>query len=270
MKKMAVAIGILSILASCDNADKKNISSAEQLEEQSQSVPQEKVKVDKDSKASAVISKAIEAHGGSLYDQAAYSFIFRKNTYTFKNDGLLYTYQVDSNNKGKHIKDVIKNGTFTRFIDDQPVDLSDKDVAKYTGALNSVIYFATLPHKLGDAAVNKSYQGTIEVKGETYEVVKVLFDEEGGGNDHDDIFYYWINAETNNIDFLAYSYSVNGGGVRFRSYYNRSVVEGITFQDYINWGAPVGTPLAILPTLFEEGRLKEFSKIETEQISSTK
>ena len=62
---------------------------------------------------------------------------------------------------------------------------------------------------------------------------------------------------------MAYSYSVNDGGVRFRSAYNPRTIDGIRFQDYINWEAPVGTPLKDLPALFEKDKLKELSRIET-------
>ena len=68
------------------------------------------------------------------------------------------------------------------------------------------------------------------------------------------------------MDYLAYNYKVNGGGVRFRSSYNRRNVGGIIFQDYINYKAEVGTPLKDLPTLYENDKLKEVSRIDTENV----
>jgi hypothetical protein len=161
---------------------------------------------------------------------------------------------------------VLENGTLTRTVNGNTTGLSPKDVAKYTEALNSVVYFATLPHKLSDAAVNKSYVGRTTIKGQDYEVVAVTFDQEGGGVDHDDEFRYWINVDTKTIDYLAYNYETNDGGVRFRSAYNPRTVGGIRFQDYVNYEAPIGTPLDELPELYEAGKLKELSRIETEYV----
>ena len=48
--------------------------------------------------------------------------------------------------------------------------------------------------------------------------------------------------------------------------YNTRVIDGITFQDYINYKAAVGTALKDLPALYEKGKLKELSKIETENV----
>jgi len=215
-------------------------------------------------KASKVLQETIKAHGGTLYDQANYSFVFRGKTYRFKNDGNKYTYEKESTKNGETTRDVFDNGAFSRFINNKPIKLSEKKTASGIGAINSVIYFATLPHKLNDAAVNKKYVEETTIKGQKYDVLQITFNQEGGGEDHDDEYHYWINQSTKKIDYLAYNYQVNDGGVRFRSAYNTRVVDGITFQDYVNYKAEVGTPLKALPALFEKGELKELSKIKTE------
>ena len=101
---------------------------------------------------------------------------------------------------------------------------------------------------------------------ENYDVIEVTFKQEGGGKDFEDQYYYWINKKSHTMDYLAYNYKVNGGGVRFRSSYNRRNVGGIIFQDYINYKAEVGTPLKDLPTLYENDKLKEVSRIDTENV----
>lgn len=218
-------------------------------------------------KANDIISATIKAHGGTLYDQADYSFIFREKEYRFTNNGDEYTYSVKRDEK---TNDFIINGNFERHINEQPIPLSNKNKSKYAAALNSVIYFATLPHKLNDAAVNKKFIETTVIKNIKYDVIQITFNQEGGGKDHDDVFHYWIHQKTKKIDYLAYNYKVNGGGVRFRSAYNRRVIDGITFQDYINWKAPVGTPLKKLASLYEQNKLKELSRIITETVTNKK
>jgi len=213
-----------------------------------------------------LLNKSLLAHGGKKYDTAHYSFTFRDKQYTFKNNGAEYFYQSSSQKDGVERIDILENNDFTRTENGETINLSDKEKTRFGNSLNSVIYFATLPHKLQDKAVNKKYIGTKTIKGKTYEILEITFNEEGGGDDHDDMYYYWINSENDLIEYLAYNYKVNKGGVRFRTAYNLRNVDGIIFQDYVNYKAEVGTPLGDLPQLWEAGKLKELSKIETEQV----
>ncbi|WP_308992731.1 DUF6503 family protein [Mariniflexile litorale] len=220
--------------------------------------------------ATLIVNKAMDAHGGALYDSAHYEFVFRGDTYHFKNMGKQYEYSKTFKKEGVLTKDVLKNGSFYRLVNGDTLTLPPKVITSATGAINSVIYFATLPHKLGDDAVIKTYLGNTQIKGEKYNMIGVTFKKEGGGADFDDAYCYWIHTETHLVDYLAYNYHVNKGGVRFRSAYNRSVVDGITFQDYVNYEAEVGTSLIDLPQLYEAGKLNPLSKIETEAIINLK
>ena len=257
---------IISIsLSACNTEKKKDTDSSEEKEVTFQKVnaPSKEAVMDK---ADSLVVKTIAAHGGELYGKAHYAFTFRNKKYTFHNKTGGYTYTVTSQKAGKEIKDRLENGKLTRTIDGTTTDLSPKDIAIYTEALNSVVYFATLPHKLNDAAVNKSYEDQITIKGKDYDVLGVTFDQEDGGIDHDDEFMYWIDTDSITVDYLAYSYETNDGGVRFRSAYNPRMVGGIRFQDYVNYEAPLGTPLNELPELYEGGKLKELSRIDTEDV----
>lgn len=218
------------------------------------------------SNSNTPLSKAIKSHGGKKYETAHIGFTFRKKAYTFKNNGGTYEYIRTEEKNGQQIVDVLNNNGFTRSIDGEVQKLSDKNTLNYGNSVNSVIYFAQLPYKLDDPAVTQLAKGETTIKGKTYEVVQVSFAQEGGGTDHDDTYYYWVNEKTKIIDYLAYDFHVNGGGVRFRSAYNPRKVGGLHFQDYVNYKAPVNTPLADLPAMFEKGELKELSKIELEDV----
>ncbi|WP_075341480.1 DUF6503 family protein [Tenacibaculum agarivorans] len=222
------------------------------------------------SKGDSIVNLAITAHGGTLYDSASYKFTFRKKEYTFTNTKDTYQYSVKTQKENQLIEDVLDNGKLTRKVNGEMTTLNPRDNSRYKEALNSVVYFATLPYKLNDGAVNKKYKGEIVIKGENYFVVEITFNQDGGGKDFEDQYYYWIHTKTHTMDYLAYNYKVNNGGVRFRSSYNRRNVDGILFQDYINYKAEVGTPLADLPALFEKGELKEVSRIDTESVVNLK
>ena len=258
--KLVLIIITVGLFTSCNNKEKK--AEPQVLKEEIE-VSETPVSL---SESEIIINEAIAAHGGDLYDSANYSFVFRENTFHFKNDGSKYEYTKTYKKGDSLIVDVLKNGNFSRTVNNQPVTLADKKVISGTGAINSVIYFSTLPHKLNDKAVNSKLMESITINGENYDAIQVTFSKDGGGEDHDDEYYYWINKNTKKVDYLAYNYAVNEGGVRFRVGYNKRVVDGITFQDYINYEAKVGTPLKDLPMLFEADKLKELSKIKTESI----
>ena len=219
-----------------------------------------------DTKTQSVLDQLIEAHGGKAYTSANYTFEFRGKAYSFVESKKGSSYELKYEKEGKSIKETLVNGDFNRWIDGKQLELSADEESRYSGGINSVIYFATLPYRLLDPAVNAQVLNEVQIEGKEYIEMRVTFDQEGGGNDHDDEYMYWINKANHQLDFLAYNYSVNKGGVRFRSAFNKRNVGGVVFQDYINYKADVGTPLEDLPQLWEQGQLKELSKILTENV----
>jgi hypothetical protein len=260
MKKTIITLCVLAALVISCNTKKDNNEAAEK---------KDTIAIEKQfSKADSLVNEAIEAHGGNLYNTADYSFFFRGKKYRFKHDGNSFEYSSEVQKNDSLIKDVMSNDTFERYINNNLQSLNKEEIGKYSEALNSVIYFVTLPHKLQDAAVNKKFIEETTINGRKYDVVGVTFGQDGGGKDFDDEFHYWINKQTHKIDYIAYNYRTNDGGVRFRTAFNTRVIDGLIFQDYINYEAPLGTALKDLPTLYEQGKLKEVSKILTENVSN--
>jgi hypothetical protein len=209
-----------------------------------------------------LLNEMLEAHG-QLGD---YEFTFRGDLYGMREtiDGFSYTkFKVTDTTQ---IQDLMSNEGFSRIVNDTYIELSDEDAKKYREALNSVFYFVCLPQRLEDPGVNIEVVNPTQINDQHYSVLKVTFNEEGGGTDYQDVYYYWINQSNHQMDFLAYEYNVNGGGVRFREAFNSRMIEGMRFQDYINYSAPVGTPLDSLPVLFERGELEQLSLIITEDV----
>lgn len=224
------------------------------------------------SQAQNLIKASIDAHGGKTYDQSAFEFDFRDKHYTFKHENGFFEYSRTFQKGDSIIKDIVTNDNFERYINNELQEISEEDASKYSGSVISVIYFAVLPYKLEDPAVLSEYKGETTIKDKIYHTVQVAFQEEGGGEDHQDIYYYWINKETNFVDYLAYSFPTKDEnkeetlGIRFRSAYNPQTVRGIRFQDYKNFKAPYKTPLDELPILFEQDSLKQVSVIELKNI----
>lgn len=97
------------------------------------------------------------------------------------------------------------------------------------------MYFVFLFYFLQDEVVQFEYYGMIYFGSQFYYELKVIFVEDGGGKDFEDEYVYWFFVENFQLNFLVYNFLVNGGGVCFWEVYNMCEVEGIFFQDYINY-----------------------------------
>ena len=212
--------------------------------------------------AQEIINKTILFSGADKVANSKITFKFRENSYTaVRNKGifkLFRTYKKDS----LIIKDVLKNNGYERSINAKPVNVSDSMIAKYRNSINSVHYFSVLPFGLNAAAVNKKLLKSATLKGKEYYKIEVTFSKEGGGDDFDDVFIYWIGKEDFLIDYLAYSYHTNGGGKRFRVLKEQCIKNGIRFVDYHNY-KPLNesVSLADVDQAFESNGLIKVSEI---------
>jgi len=219
--------------------------------------------------AQDVVDKAIKVAGGEGFKASEIEFDFRDRHYKAERNGGKFQFERIWKDSVNALRDVLSNSGFQRFINDSMVSVPDTMAVKYTSSINAVHYFSILPYGLNDKAVNKYYLGTVEIKGKSYHKIKITFDEDGGGEDFDDVFVYWINTETYSVDYLSYSYveDHNDIGLRFREAYNRRAVNGLTFTDHNNF-KPEDTLATVenLDSLFVANKLKLLSKIELENI----
>lgn len=214
--------------------------------------------------ARGLIEAAVAAHGSAKLAQADVTFTFRDTQYRMRRANGRFSYERWTINQGRKVHDVLSNEGLIRTVDGEPVSMPDGHRRSVSNSLNSVVYFASLPLPLLDPAAKHRYAGTDTVKGVRYDRVEVTFTAKGGGDDHDDVFVYWIREDNRRIDYLAYRFHTGDGGVRFRVAYDRTVVNGVAFQHYLNYRHPVTeTPLRSLSARFERGELELLSKIET-------
>lgn len=220
--------------------------------------------------AQDIVDKTIEVSGGDKYLNAEIDFDFRDKHYRSVREGGKFQYERQFQDSIGVIKDVLNNDGFQRFVNDTLTKIPDSMAVKYTSSVNSVHYFALLPYGLNDAAVNKSSLGEVSIKDKLYHKIKVTFSQEGGGEDYEDVFIYWIEAGTFKADYIAYSYIEDDGvGIRFREAYNERFINGLRFVDYNNYKSEDATmDLLGLDKAFESGSLKLLSKIELENIEA--
>ena len=217
--------------------------------------------------AQQIIDKSIEVSGGMYHQNSDVYFSFRDKRYEAHMENGKKTLKRITNTDSIKIVDVKEPNTFNRFFNDSLISLPDSISNRYSNAVNSVHYFARLPFGLNDPAVKKELLGEVEINGTAYYKVQVTFDQEGGGDDFDDIYIYWFNKTSFKPDFLAYEFHVNGGGVRFREAYNERYVNGIRFVDYNNFKT-TNKDHSVFESdgLFENKSLELLSKIELKDI----
>ncbi len=216
--------------------------------------------------AQTIVDKSMAYYGTEKLSSSSVDFTFRK--YKFKTKQQNGTFEIErsyTDSTDKAIVEVLSSKGFYRMVNGAKSNLSQKDYNKYSEAVNATVYFAFLPKKLNDASVIKKYLGDVDIKGKMYHKLEISFKKEGGGKDFEDIFYYWFDTENYGIDYLAYG----SGGNRFRVALNRREINGVKFQDYINYHLPTDsvTPLATYDKLYNENKLPKLSDIKHTDIA---
>jgi hypothetical protein len=220
--------------------------------------------------AQEIIDKTIVFSGADKVANSKISFEFRSNSYAaFRENGtfqLFRSYRKDT----LLVEDVLKNNGYQRFINSQAVKVSDSMISRYSNSINSVHYFSVLPFGLNNTAVHKKLLKPTTLKGEEYYKIEITFSKQGGGDDFDDVFIYWIGKEDFLVDYLAYSYHTNSGGKRFRVLKEQCIKNGIRFVDYHNY-KPLNKaiPLVDIDQEFENNRLTKVSEIVLKDIEVT-
>jgi len=220
----------------------------------------------KQDSAQQIIDNAIAAAGGDLYLNSTIEFDFRGRHYVANRSGGKFSYErIFKNDKdsAQLIHDFVNNDGFRRMINNSLVEVPDTMKVKYTASVNSVLYFALLPYGLNDPSVKKKSLGETELEGKTYHKIEITFQQDGGGEDFEDTFIYWIDKSDYTIGYLAYSFQEDGkADCRFRKAVNARVADGIRFCDYVNYAPTQTAPITEMENLYKNGKLKELSKIE--------
>ena len=229
------------------------------------------VSCDSRTEAEKIVDSAIASYGGGLYEKTAITFDFRGTHYSIFKSPSAFEYSREFTDSTGQVVDILNNEGFIRRVNGVGIDsLTEERIGAFSRSVNSVAYFAFLPYGLNDAAAIKTYLGQTTIKGKEYHQVKVTFQAEGGGEHFEDEFLYWFGVDDFLMDYLAYSYHTDGGGVRMREVREAREVGGIRFQDYVNLkAASKETPLDSMQYLYEKGALEKLSEINLENIRTS-
>lgn len=223
---------------------------------------------DQRSEAQKIVDSAIEAHGADAFEDSRIEFDFRERHYTIYKTATAFEYIREFTDSTGSVKDVLNNSGFVRTVNGVKIDtLTEERIGAFSRSVNSVAYFAFLPYGLNDEAAVKAFLGETELKGKKYNLVKVTFVQQGGGEHYEDEFLYWFGKEDSLMDYMAYSYHTDGGGVRMREVSGVLEVGGIRFQNYLNLKTEdKNTPVEAMQDLYNSGKLEKLSEINLENI----
>ncbi len=217
--------------------------------------------------AQKIIDKTILFSGTDKVSNSEITFSFRDKHYTAIRKNGFFKLSREYKKDSIFIDEVLTNDGYERLENNLNVKVVDSMISKYSNSVNSVHYFSVLPFGLNDKAVKKKLLPSSTIKRKEYYKVEITFSEDGGGEDFEDVFIYWIGKEDFLIDYLAYSYHRNGGGKRFRVLKEQCIKGGIRFVDYHNY-KPISKSIELinLDKAFENNQLKKVSEIVLENI----
>lgn len=219
--------------------------------------------------AQDIIDNSIVASGGEKFDNSIIDFDFRDKHYHAKRNNGEFELVRTFKDSIKKTTDFLTNKGFERHINNKKIEVPDSMVSRFSASVNSVHYFSVLPYGLNDKAVIKELLKETTINNTEYYKVKVTFKQDGGGEDFEDIFVYWIDKQNFKVDYLAYSYKeYDGAGLRFREAINERFVNGLRFVDYNNY-KPSKTDVTVyeLDNMFVNNKLALLSKIELKNIN---
>ena len=224
--------------------------------------------------AQRLVDQAIKAHGVQLFDHASIDFKFRDRYYKSTRTNGKYRYERFWDENGVLTHDELTNSGFSRLINSKVVNLTSKDIDKFSNSVNAIFYFFALPYNLNDPAVIKEYLGEVTLMEQPYEKVKISFKQnESDRMIHDDIYVYWFHKKNHTLDYMGYSYTEpDESGLRFRQAINRRKVNGMIVQDYINFkpiNDSIPIPVQDLDMAWVGNQMQELSRIVNESVKIT-
>ena len=185
-----------------------------------------------------IVDRAIEYHGGELFEQSRVRLTVASRSGSFDVDsstsGDRFEYLIRESNASDAREYRRDNAALEVTEGGQPMEMDEAERARAESYVNQRMYFLFLPYKLNDPGTYKEDEGLEEWNGRQLHRVLVSF-EPGTSDGADSAYVYWFDPETARLEQFAYDYS-GGTGLRFRVLTNYRRIGGLLFYDADNYG----------------------------------
>jgi hypothetical protein len=222
----------------------------------------------------AIVARAIEHHGGALFEATESSFEIVSKSGAFRvevrRDGGLYRHAVEADTPEGRRRVEVTNDAVTVTVGGQPRPVPAGEERRWRDHVAARVWFPYLPYGLENEGVYSHDLGLEEWPADggprRLHKVKVTF-EPGSSSDADDEYLFWFDPETGRLEQLAYSFD---GGLRFRRAKNYRWVGGLLFADHENLGIDEEGRRVdeVRPELVEK-EMKPISTIELREVRVT-
>ncbi len=220
-----------------------------------------------------IVDRAIAYHGGDAYQTSRTELDLCSKSGCFhlvaEVDGGRFDYRVSRETAESAIEVRSTNDTLEVVRDGANVDVEAAKAQSYRDWAMARVYFCFLPFRLNDPSVIQQDLGLVDWDGRKLHKVKVTF-EADSSTDASDEFMYWFDPDTARLEFFAYSYDNNGGGLRFRRAVHHRRIGGILFFDQENLGTEdADISVDDLDAAVVRDRLRHISTVRLEAIKVT-
>ena len=218
-----------------------------------------------------IVTRAIEHHGGEAYRGSETELDVCSKSGCFhvvaRVDGDRFAYTVSGKSDDPRREVRWSNDVLEVRENGAAVAIEPGKEQRYRDWAMARVYFCFLPYRLDDPSVIQHDRGLIEWDGRRLHKVKVTF-EPGTSTDAGDEYLYWFDPETARLEYFAYSYDDDGGGLRFRRAVRHRRVGGLLFFDQENLGVEgPGLSVEAIDPAYVQSRMRHISTVRLEAIS---
>ena len=189
-----------------------------------------------------IVARAIEYHGGDLYEGSTISMTITSLSGSFQidatRDGGQFEHVVtDPARDGRPERRVeLTNDGVQEWRGGQALALDAESERRARAFADARVFFPLLPYTLKGGDIHFEDRGLETWDGRELQRMKVTFTP-GTSNDADDAYTFWFDPETGRVEQFGYDFD---NGLRFRKATSFQRVGGVLFSDQENYAVDGG------------------------------